>query len=194
MKTAEVTTAPAAAPAAARAAGTVAAPRPGGAAGAGAAPAAAPSRPSGPSSGRPSRPAAASFPAVTVARAARLPAHAADLGLGDIDEEQCRSFQASTELVGRKWTASVLLAAVMGARRFVEYRAQVKGISDRLLSQRLRELEHERLLVRRVTPTTPVLITYEPTERALGLMRALHPLVEWSIADQAERDGASPAA
>lgn len=110
--------------------------------------------------------------------------HAAP-GFEHVDEELCRSFQRSAELVGRKWTAGILLAGILGARRFVEYRARVDGVSDRLLTQRLRELESEGLLERHVRPTTPVLITYRPTERAVGLMRALHPLVTWSIVDQA---------
>ncbi|GAA0591885.1 helix-turn-helix domain-containing protein [Kribbella sandramycini] len=103
-----------------------------------------------------------------------------------IDDAQCRSFQTTAELVGRKWTAGILLAGVLGARRFIEYRARVEGISDRLLTQRLRELESEGLLNRHVVPSTPVQVTYEPTERAVGLMRALHPLVQWSVNDQAE--------
>ncbi|MBB4689561.1 winged helix-turn-helix transcriptional regulator [Amycolatopsis jiangsuensis] len=115
-------------------------------------------------------------------------------GFEHIDEELCRSFRDSAELVGRKWTAGILLAGILGARRFVEYRAHVEGISDRLLAQRMRELEAEGLLDRHVTPTTPVLVTYLPSERAVGLMRALHPLVKWSIADRRCESKARPAA
>lgn len=107
-------------------------------------------------------------------------------GFEDIDEERCRSFQATVEVVGRKWTAGILLAGIRGARRFVEYRAHVVGISDRLLAQRLRELEVDGLVERVVVPTTPVLVTYRPTQRAIGLLRALQPLIEWSLADRAD--------
>ena len=111
-------------------------------------------------------------------------------GAGDdfayIDDEVCRSFQRSVEIVGRKWTASVLLASVRGARRFVEYRAYVPGISNQLLSQRLRELQNHGLIDRTVVPTTPVQILYRPTERGAGLMRVLHPLVEWSVENDRE--------
>ncbi|MBW0092322.1 helix-turn-helix transcriptional regulator [Pseudonocardia sp. KRD-184] len=118
-------------------------------------------------------------------RAADTTASDHDDAYDHIDEEKCRSFQSAAELVGRKWTAGILLAGLRGARRFVEYRAHVAGISDRLLAQRLRELEEQRLVVRTVTPTTPVLVTYRPSERARGLMRAIHPLVAWSLEDQA---------
>lgn len=107
-----------------------------------------------------------------------------DRTIEKIDEERCRSFRDAVEFVGTKWTAGILAAGMRGARRFVEYRESVDGISDRLLTQRFRELEAEGLVERTVVPSTPVLITYRPTERAVGLMRALQPLVDWSIADR----------
>lgn len=103
-----------------------------------------------------------------------------------IDDGVCRSFQRSVELVGKKWTAAVLLAAMRGARRFVDYRSRITGISNQLLSQRLRELEGHQLIERVVVPTTPVQILYRPTERGADLMRVLHPLVEWSATNEDE--------
>ncbi|MBN6042140.1 helix-turn-helix domain-containing protein [Amycolatopsis sp. 195334CR] len=105
----------------------------------------------------------------------------AEVAYEHIDDDVCRRFQRSVEIVGRKWTAAVLMAAMRGARRFVDYRARVTGISNQLLSQRLRELESHGLIERVVVPTTPVQITYRPTERGVSLMRVLHPLVEWSV-------------
>ena len=58
-----------------------------------------------------------------------------------VDDDQCRSYQAVLEFIGRRWVGAVLLAGSQGARRFSQYRALVPGISDRLLSQRLKELE-----------------------------------------------------
>lgn len=98
-----------------------------------------------------------------------------------IDDALCRSFQDHIEVIGRKWTSGILLAGMRGATRFSEYRAFVTGISDRLLSQRFRELELEDLIERRVTPTSPVLIEYRPTERAVDLMNALQPLVQFGV-------------
>lgn len=97
-----------------------------------------------------------------------------------IDEEECRRFQASAELAGRKWNAAILLAGARGARRFSEYQTLIDGISDRLLSARLKELEREGLVVREVRPTTPVTISYALTESGLRLISLLHPLVGWS--------------
>jgi DNA-binding HxlR family transcriptional regulator len=97
-----------------------------------------------------------------------------------INDDECRRFQVAAELAGRKWNAAILLAGARGARRFSEYRALVDGISDRLLAARLRELEEEGLIERDVQPTTPVSISYEPTESGRELITLLHPLMEWS--------------
>jgi DNA-binding HxlR family transcriptional regulator len=98
----------------------------------------------------------------------------------DIDDEECRRFQQAAELAGKKWTASILLAAYRGAERFSEYRHLVAGVSDRMLSVRLRELETDDLIARTVIPTTPVQIRYSLTPRGRELIQGLQPLVNWS--------------
>ncbi|WP_225640905.1 winged helix-turn-helix transcriptional regulator [Streptomyces werraensis] len=97
-----------------------------------------------------------------------------------IHDETCPRFQETLETVGRRWTGSILMAATQGARRFGEYRAVIHGISDRLLSQRLKELEAEGLIERTVVPTTPVQITYTLSPAGEALLEALQPLVRWS--------------
>lgn len=97
-----------------------------------------------------------------------------------IHEPSCRIFQSAVELVGRRWTSAILLAGKRGARRFGEYRQAVAGISDRLLAQRLKELEAEGLIVRTVIPTTPVQVRYALSEDGEELMDALQPLIDWS--------------
>ena len=103
-----------------------------------------------------------------------------DPGFEHIDDGLCRSFQTDLEVVGRRWNSGIMLAAVRGATRFSEYRSMVTGISDRLLSQRLRELELEGLIERTVVPTTPVLVQYRPTVRGRELLHILQPLVAYS--------------
>lgn len=97
-----------------------------------------------------------------------------------VTEEECRSFQRVLEFIGRRWVGAVLLAGSQGARCFGEYRKLVPGISDRLLAQRLKELERYDLLVREVVPTTPVQILYTPSPTGAELIRALQPLIAWS--------------
>ena len=105
------------------------------------------------------------------------------------DAQACRDSQGVIEFAGRRWVALVLLAGHQGARRFSDYRRFATGISDRVLTQRLRELEQHGLLERTVVPTMPVQVLYEPTERGRGLVRALEPLMAWGLAMIEERSG-----
>ncbi|MEU9156996.1 helix-turn-helix domain-containing protein [Streptomyces sp. NPDC048417] len=88
--------------------------------------------------------------------------------------------QRLLELIGRRWTGSVLHAAGQSARRFGEYRAVIEGISDRLLSQRLKELEAAGLIERTVIPSTPMQIQYRLAPDGETLVAALIPLAHWS--------------
>lgn len=85
------------------------------------------------------------------------------------------------ERLGRRWTGAVLTAGTQGARRFGEYRRMIDGISDRLLSQRLKELEALGLLEREVIPSTPVQILHRPTRRGETLVVALRPFIAWGM-------------
>jgi DNA-binding HxlR family transcriptional regulator len=100
-------------------------------------------------------------------------------GFEQIDDDMCGGFQGHLEIVGRRWNSAILLAGMRGATRFSEYRAMIRGISDRLLTQRFKELEAEGLIQRKVIPTTPVLIQYLLTDRGRELMRLLQPLTEF---------------
>jgi DNA-binding HxlR family transcriptional regulator len=97
----------------------------------------------------------------------------------EIDDDDCRKFLAGVELAGKRWSASILLAAARGAERFGEYYRAIEGISERVLAQRLRELTDRDLLHREVVPTTPVQIRYRLTERGQELLVSLAPLIRW---------------
>ena len=92
---------------------------------------------------------------------------------------ECRQVQSVLDTVGRRWSGAVMVAASRGARRFTDFRRVIPGISDRMLSQRLKELENLGLLSRTVVPSTPVQIFYEPTARGRELLAHLQPLLQW---------------
>jgi DNA-binding HxlR family transcriptional regulator len=94
-----------------------------------------------------------------------------------IDDEECRRATDVIELVGRRWSSSILFAIARGAQRFREIAASVIGLSDRMLALRLKELERQGLLSRIVEPTTPVSVRYQLTPRGRELIALLHPLV-----------------
>jgi DNA-binding HxlR family transcriptional regulator len=96
-----------------------------------------------------------------------------------IDDAECRLASSVVEFVGRRWTSGVMLALGRGATRFSEIEAVVEGISARMLSTRLRELEQHGLVERVVTPTTPVSITYHLSARGRELLTAMHGLASY---------------
>lgn len=96
-----------------------------------------------------------------------------------INDDECRRFQSSVELVGKRWSSGILLAIARGAVRFTDILAAVPGLSDRLLAQRVKELESAGMLERQVIASTPVQVRYRLTPRGADLIASLQPLVAW---------------
>lgn len=92
----------------------------------------------------------------------------------------CPRFHHAVELIGRKWTGAILLALQTGRCRFTEIAAMVPGLSDRLLSERLKELEAEGIVRRIVTPETPVRIEYRLTPKGESLDTVMASISEWA--------------
>jgi DNA-binding HxlR family transcriptional regulator len=80
----------------------------------------------------------------------------------------------AASLLERRWQLSILYAALSGAIRFNEFAEAVAGISPRMLSERLRDLEGAGLVQRTVLPSSPPTVEYRLTERG----RRLGPLIE----------------
>jgi DNA-binding HxlR family transcriptional regulator len=78
------------------------------------------------------------------------------------------------DLLERRWQLSIIYAALSGALRFNEFADAVAGISPRMLSERLRDLEAAELVKRTVIPSSPPTVEYRLTERG----RRLAPIVE----------------
>jgi DNA-binding HxlR family transcriptional regulator len=92
----------------------------------------------------------------------------------------CPRFHHAVELIGKKWTGAILRALQMERCRFTEISAMVPGLSDRLLSERLKELEHEGLVMRIVTPETPVRIEYRLTNKGKALDEVMDAIGHWA--------------
>ena len=92
----------------------------------------------------------------------------------------CATYTRAFDIIGRRWTGAVLRALMSGQTRFTELARSIPGLSDRLLSERLKDLEAEGLVVRTVTPTTPVRIEYTLTEMGADLMTALVAVEDWA--------------
>jgi DNA-binding HxlR family transcriptional regulator len=92
----------------------------------------------------------------------------------------CPHFHAAIELIGKRWTGAIVFALTEGPLRFGELAKAVPGLSDRLLSRRLRELEREGLVERKVEAGSPVRVTYSLTEAGVELRPALVQLKIWA--------------
>ena len=92
----------------------------------------------------------------------------------------CQHFRQAARIVGQRWNPQILAVLLAGPNRFGGIRTAVPGISDRLLSERLKALEAEGILHRKVTPKTPVRIEYSLTEKGAGLADAIDALAEWA--------------
>jgi len=92
----------------------------------------------------------------------------------------CPRYHKAIELVGRRWNGAVIRALIDGPRRFTELLEAVPGLHDRLLSDRLKELEAEDLVRRRVYPETPVRIEYELTPQGRDLEKVIAEVERWA--------------
>ena len=92
----------------------------------------------------------------------------------------CPRFHRAVELIGRRWTGAIVRMLLAGPRRFNELSAAIPGISDRLLTERLRELEQAQIIRREVHPGSPIRVVYELTPRGSELREPLDALGHWA--------------
>ncbi len=92
----------------------------------------------------------------------------------------CPFFHHAVELVGRRWSGAIINEMLHGPQGFNELLATVPGLSDRLLTERLREFESEGLVRRTVIPGPPVRVSYELTEAGKGLEPVIRELSTWA--------------
>jgi DNA-binding HxlR family transcriptional regulator len=98
----------------------------------------------------------------------------------EVAEGLCPRFHQAVELIGRRWTGAIIRVLQPGPKRFNELLAAVPGISDRLLTERLRELEAVEIIRREVQPESPVRVQYELTCRGRELRETLDALGRWA--------------
>ena len=108
------------------------------------------------------------------------------MGKADPDRQEaqviaafCPAYTRAIEIIGRRWSGAIIRSMLAGATRFSEILAAVPGLSDRLLSERLKELEAEGIVMRSVAPTTPVRIEYSLTEKGRGLASVVRAVADW---------------
>src|SRR5436190_24094273 len=92
----------------------------------------------------------------------------------------CARFHQAIELIGGRWTGPILRLLMDGPSRFAELRDAIPKISDRMLSERLHELEAEGLVVRTVIPESPVRVEYALSVKGRELNASLEAVGRWA--------------
>jgi DNA-binding HxlR family transcriptional regulator len=108
-----------------------------------------------------------------------LPAQSISLD-GAGRDEVCPYYHQAVELIGKRWTGAILFVLLDGPLRFSEVKVLVPDLSDRLLSERLKELEGEGIVERRVIDDMPVRVEYGLTEKGRALEPAVRSLKVWA--------------
>ncbi len=92
----------------------------------------------------------------------------------------CPRYHQAIEIIGRRWTGVIIRALLCGDTRFSQIRTTIPGLSDRLLSERLKELEAEGIVERRVLAETPVRIEYHLTPKGKALADVVQAASAWA--------------
>jgi DNA-binding HxlR family transcriptional regulator len=101
-------------------------------------------------------------------------------GAGESRGTCCPLYHEAVELVGRRWTGAILRVLMDGPMRFSEIAQAVPELSDRLLSERMKELERRGIVRRTVHPGPPVRVEYALSKMGRELGPALIELQRWA--------------
>jgi DNA-binding HxlR family transcriptional regulator len=92
----------------------------------------------------------------------------------------CSAYHKAVELIGKRWTGAIVFVLLDGPLRFSEVKMLVPDLSDRLLSERMKELEAVGIVERRVIDDTPPRVEYRLTEKGKALEPAVRSLKTWA--------------
>jgi len=92
----------------------------------------------------------------------------------------CPLYHRAIEIIGRRWTGAIVRALLAGDTRFCQIRSTVPGLSDRLLSERLKELEAEHIVERRVYADPAARIEYHLTDMGEALAAVVQSVSAWA--------------
>jgi DNA-binding HxlR family transcriptional regulator len=95
-------------------------------------------------------------------------------------EKLCPRYQAAMAILGKRWTGLVVSVLLRGPLRFSEMAQVLDVVSDRMLSARLKELEAEGLVTRRVLPDPPVRVEYQLTKKGRALAGVVSSVEKWA--------------
>ncbi|WP_163653672.1 helix-turn-helix domain-containing protein [Listeria sp. PSOL-1] len=92
----------------------------------------------------------------------------------------CPKFESAFQLLGKRWTGLIISVLLTGPKRFKQVAAEIPQMSDRVLAERLKELEELNIVIRHVYPETPVRIEYDLTEKGRDLKEVMEQVQRWA--------------
>ncbi|TCS77846.1 winged helix-turn-helix transcriptional regulator [Tepidibacillus fermentans] len=96
------------------------------------------------------------------------------------DLHLCPKFEYAFELLGKRWTGLIIRVLLHGPKRFKDISEVIPNMSDKMLVDRLKQLEEAGIIVRKVYPETPVRIEYELTEKGVALTPVMDAVQQWA--------------
>lgn len=96
-----------------------------------------------------------------------------------MDKSICPRFEKAMGILSQRWTGMIIYQLLLGSQRFCTIEAAI-GVSGRMLSERLKDLEKEGIVKREVFPETPVRIEYSLTEKGKALEPIMKDIEKWS--------------
>ena len=91
----------------------------------------------------------------------------------------CPKFEKAVSLLSKRWTGLVIYQLLNGTQRFNELQSTI-GVSGKVLSDRLKDLEHQDIVHREVIPDTPVIIQYSLTDKGQSMRPIIQTIESWS--------------
>jgi DNA-binding HxlR family transcriptional regulator len=108
----------------------------------------------------------------------------------DLNASECRRVSEVLARVGDKWTMQVIAELGEGPRRFNELRRGIDGVSQRMLTLTLKNLERDGLVSRTVTPSVPPRVDYALTDLGRSMLAPVNALGQWAAAHVPAMDAA----
>ena len=97
-----------------------------------------------------------------------------------IIESSCHTYRKAIEFIGKRWTGIIIYQLLEGPKRYHELLNSIDGISDRLLSERLKDLEIEGLLKKHVIAEAPKKVEYELTPPGYEFKEVFKAIMNWA--------------
>lgn len=96
------------------------------------------------------------------------------------NHQLCPKFEAAFMLLGKRWTGLIIRVLMNGPQRFKELSQLIPGLSDRMLNERLKELDDQGIVKRTVFPEMPVRVEYELTQKGRDLYKVMQEVQCWA--------------